>query len=101
MLFESLAFRDMSFDIVFGAYILHHTNLQCSISETARVLKNSGVAIFIENFAFNPIFNFGRKYLTGRFYIPKYGTENEHPLTINDVKNIRKYFKKIEIRILN
>ena len=94
---EKVGFKDNSFDAIFGGYILHHTEVEPAIREVYRVLKKGGKAAFVENFASNKILVFSRKYLAGRFGIPRYGTITEHPLTSKDIKIIKGLFKKVKI----
>ena len=94
---EKVGFKDNSFDAVFGGYILHHTEVELTIKEVYRVLKKNGKAVFVENFANNKILSFSRKYLAGRFGIPRYGTITEHPLTNKDIKIMKSLFKKMKI----
>ncbi|MCK4307752.1 class I SAM-dependent methyltransferase [candidate division WOR-3 bacterium] len=94
---EKVGFKDNSFDAVFGGYILHHTEVELTIKEVYRVLKKGGKATFVENFANNKILIFSRRYLAGRFGIPRYGTITEHPLTNKDIKIIKSLFKKVKI----
>ena len=48
-------FKDSSFDVVCGFYILHHLNLQAVIKEIDRVLKPGGLIYFYEPNILNPI----------------------------------------------
>ncbi|MDI6840242.1 MAG: class I SAM-dependent methyltransferase [bacterium] len=97
---EALGFKDNRFDAVFGGYLLHHTCVEFAISEAYRILKDGGKAVFIENFAINKLLAFFRKYVAGKFGIPRYGTLTEHPLTYEDIKIMKKSFKIVEIRTL-
>lgn len=90
---ECLGFKDEQFDVVFGVHILHHTNVNESIPEIYRVLKRGGKGIFIENFGFNPLLNFSRAHIVGKFGVPKYGTHEERPLVRRDLCVINSYFK--------
>ncbi|OYD14982.1 hypothetical protein CH333_06855 [candidate division WOR-3 bacterium JGI_Cruoil_03_44_89] len=95
---ENMGFREEAFDLIFGGYILHHLDIPPGLSEVYRVLKKGGMGVFIENFAFNPIINFFRENLVGRFGIPRYGTPGEHPLTYRDLKIAKSFFGRVEIR---
>ncbi len=97
MITEKLGFKNQSFDAVFGGYILHHIEIESTIKEIYRVLKKGGKAVFVENFANNKILSFSRKYLAGRFGIPRYGTITEHPLTSKDIEIMRNLFGKVKI----
>lgn len=52
---EKLPYGDKSFHVVYGTYILMYTDLEKSLSETYRVLKTGGKAIFIEINRLNPV----------------------------------------------
>jgi ubiquinone/menaquinone biosynthesis C-methylase UbiE len=45
---ERLGFRDSSFDLVCGRAILHHLDVDRSLSEIARVLRENGTAVVVE-----------------------------------------------------
>lgn len=87
---ESMAFPAESFDLVCGAGILHHLDLEKALSEVCHVLKADGVAIFAEPLGHNPFINLFRK-LT-----PDLRTVDEHPLRKEDLENIKSYFKSAE-----
>lgn len=94
---EYLPFKDNIFDSVFCNAGLHHTELSLSVKELSRVLKSGSMGVFIETSALNPVLMFARKYLTGRFGIPRKRTQSELPLGRKDIKLIKNYFKKVEI----
>lgn len=90
---EDLPYQDESFDIVVGLFILHHlADLEQGIRQISRVLAPGGKAVFYETSGSNPILIFWRKYLTGRWGIPKLGTKDEHPLTKADLETIASTF---------
>ena len=89
---EQLGFKDEQFDAVFGIHYLHHTNINESIPEIYRILKKGGRGVFVETFGFNPVLNFCRTYLAGKYGIPRYGTLDEHPLVREDLCLINSYF---------
>lgn len=89
---EKMSFKNKSFDIVCGTSILHHLQLDKTLKELTRVLKNDGIAIFIEPLGHNPAINFYRK-LT-----PRLRTREEHPLTIKDLLLIKKFFQKVNFK---
>ncbi len=49
-----LEFPDSSFDVVFGSSILHHLDMDRSLKEIFRVLKNGGRMVFAEPNMINP-----------------------------------------------
>ncbi|MCX7835863.1 MAG: class I SAM-dependent methyltransferase [bacterium] len=87
---EALNFADQSFDVVIGAGILHHLDLEKSISEIKRVLKPNGIGIFAEPLGHNPLINLFRK------ITPKLRSADEHPLLMKDLQFIQSHFPKME-----
>ena len=92
---EQMAFADNTYDLIFGAGILHHLDLDRALAEIARTLKPTGQAIFLEPLGHNPIINLYRN-LT-----PKMRTPDEHPLTTADLALARRYFAEVEVRYYN
>lgn len=93
--FANLPYRDISFDLAVGAYVLHHVNIERAVRELHRVLKPGGRAVFTETWGKNPLLVWAGKYLAGRFGIAKYGTKYEHPITTADIKKMRKVFSEV------
>lgn len=89
---ENLKFQNESFDVVFGLGILHHLDLNRACREIARVLRKDGHAVFIEPLGHNFFINLYRR-LT-----PHMRTENEHPILMQDIKEMGKYFMTINSR---
>ena len=85
-------FDEKTFDVIHGNAILHHLELEKSIIEIKRILKDNGVGVFIEPLSTNPIIELYRK-LT-----PKLRTPNEQPFRIKELKLLRKHFKNIRIK---
>lgn len=50
-----MKFKDKSFDVVFGFYILHHLNARKLSPEINRVMKSSGILYFYEPNILNPV----------------------------------------------
>jgi SAM-dependent methyltransferase len=94
---EDLPLRDDSFDVVVGRFVLHHLDLARAAAEIARVLAPGGIAVFVENWSGNPLLMFARTHLTGRFGIPRYGTEDEHPLQPPDARVLEAAFRRVEL----
>jgi len=94
---EFLPFKNNSFDFVFCNGGLHHTEIKFSGEEVARVLKPGGTGIFVETSAFNPLLMFARKYIAGKFGIPKKRTPDEHPITNQDLKILSEHFRQVNI----
>jgi SAM-dependent methyltransferase len=89
---EKTKFEAETFDLVFGSGILHHLNLEKSVSEINRVLKNNGEMVFLEPLGTNPLINFYRK-LT-----PKSRSVDEHPFLKKDFNFINSLFKQVTIK---
>ncbi len=91
--FESTDYPDEHFDLLFGAFILHHVDLERSCPEISRVIAKDGKAVFIENSARNKILMWAREKIVGSYGVPKYGDDDEeHPLTKEDVRLLEKSF---------
>lgn len=80
------AFPDDSFDIVYGANLLHHVDVKKTLTEVKRVLKPGGRAAFWDPIAYNPAINVYRRMAT------EVRTPDEHPLTMSDIKIMRGLF---------
>ena len=90
---ENSSLSGGEFDLVFGAFILHHVTCLSEVAQNmARCLKVNGKAVFIETVASNPLLMLARQYLTGRFGISKFGTDTESPLTIKQIKLFARAF---------
>ena len=89
---EETKFKAETFDLVFGSGILHHLNLEKSISEINRVLKKNGEMVFLEPLGTNPLINLYRK-LT-----PSSRSADEHPLLKKDFEFIGSLFKNVSIK---
>ena len=86
------AIPDDSFDVVYGANMLHHVEIETCIAEVNRVLKSGGVAVFWDPVQYNPVINVYRRMAAG------VRTEDEHPLRIADIRAIRSVFGQIETK---
>jgi SAM-dependent methyltransferase len=89
---ESTKFKAKTFDLVFGSGILHHLNLEKSISEINRILKEKGEMVFLEPLGTNPLINIYRK-LT-----PDSRSVDEHPLLKKDFDFIESLFEDVSVR---
>jgi ubiquinone/menaquinone biosynthesis C-methylase UbiE len=77
------------FDIVYAGNLLHHVDIEKTIKEVFRVLKWGGRFVSWDPLAHNPLINIYRKIAT------EVRTEDEHPLSMKDLKIFKKYFKKV------
>lgn len=80
---------DESFDIVYAANLLHHVEIEKTLSEVKRVLKNNGIFVSWDPLAHNPLINIYRRIASS------VRTEDEHPLKISDLKIFKKYFSEV------
>ena len=81
---ERSGLPSQSFDLVLGKWILHHSEVRAAAAEIHRVLRAGGRGLFAENSGLNPLLMFARRHLAGHWSIPRYGTDDEHPLTRSD-----------------
>jgi SAM-dependent methyltransferase len=88
---EDLKFDESSIDLICGAGILHHLNMERAMKSIVKVLVPKGKAIFVEPLGHNLLINLFR-YLT-----PDVRSEDERPLLDKDLKMLEKYFRKVEI----
>lgn len=84
-----------SFDLIVGRFILHHVDLRPAAPELARLLADGGRAVFLENSGANPVLNFARDHLAGRFGIPRLGTKDERPLVAADWQVLEDSFTRV------
>jgi SAM-dependent methyltransferase len=89
---HALPFATASVDRAAGNLVLHHLDTARAAAELARVLKPGGVAVFSETFRFNPFLAFARRFLVGRFGIPRLGTLAEQPLGDPEVATLARHF---------
>jgi SAM-dependent methyltransferase len=71
-------FADASFDLIVGAAVLHHLDLESALLEIKRLLRPDGEAVFVEPLRDNPLLRLGR------LASPGARTDDEHPLTPDD-----------------
>lgn len=87
----ALDFPDSFFDVVHGAYILHHLDVGPAGREVWRVLRPGGRAVFQENSANNRLLMAARR-LCGHFGIPKWSSSDEYPLRRKDIAELSAIF---------
>jgi SAM-dependent methyltransferase len=85
-------FPDNSFDYVLGNGALHHLNLEQAYAEVARVLKPGGTAFFQEPMYHHPLL-WSLRRLT-----PHAHTADEKPLSLADLREARRWFRKVSHR---
>lgn len=84
---HSMAFKECSFDVVFGSAILHHLDLKNVLPEIKRVLKPNGKFVFWEPLGINPV---GKLV---RFLTPGFRTKDEQPFRFKELSIAKKYFR--------
>ncbi|WP_160112725.1 class I SAM-dependent methyltransferase [Mycobacterium sp. 3519A] len=88
----NMTFPDDSFDLVFGAGIIHHLETAAAAREVARVLRRGGRAVFWEPLGLNPLINIYRR-LT-----PDARSVDEHPLLGEDFAIMARYLQLDDVR---
>lgn len=88
---ENLEYEDATFDLVCGTAIVHHLDLDRVLPEVDRVLRPGGWAIFTEPMAGNPLIEAYRR------RTPDMRTEDEHPLTPDDLGRLWDHFVHVEV----
>lgn len=89
---EAIDFADESFDVVYGANILHHVDIVKVLSECSRVLKQGGIGAFWDPLLHNPLIKIYRRIAAN------VRTADEHPLLIRDIRLFSRYFSQVEYR---
>jgi len=88
---ESLRFsEDQKFDVIYVGNLFHHVDVEKTIALLTPHIAPGGVMVSWDPLAYNPIINVYRKMAMG------VRTEDEHPLTVKDIKAFSKYFSKVE-----
>jgi SAM-dependent methyltransferase len=88
---EQLEFPASSYDLICGASILHHLDLDRSSAQIARCLRPDGIAAFVEPLGHNPLINYYRN------RTPQLRTPDEHPLRMPDFDVFRRYFGTVDV----
>ena len=106
--FYELDYPDDSFDIVYGASVLHHLKDQELVARHLyRVIRPGGMAVFDENSDRNPFYGIARRLLfppsqhggrmqQGQLGFRRHGSEDENPLSETDVQTLRDVFGNLE-----
>jgi len=89
---EALGYSDNFFDLIYGRGIIHHLTVTRAYGEIARVLKPGGQASFFEPMGHNVAINLFRN------RTPELRSADEHPLLMDDLREARSYFRKVETR---
>ncbi len=87
---HTMPFADGTFDIVYAANLLHHVDIESTLKEARRVLKNGGVFVSWDPLEHNPLIKLYRRIAT------KVRTEDEHPIKTSDIKTFKRIFSTVE-----
>jgi ubiquinone/menaquinone biosynthesis C-methylase UbiE len=87
---DSIGAADASFDVVYAANVLHHTDLTKALDEIVRVLKPGGVFVAWDPLAHNPVINVYRRMAR------QVRTADEHPLTMSQVRSLKRWFVEVD-----
>ena len=90
---REIPYPEASFDLVTGEDALHHIiKFQGALEPLYRVLKPGGLALFCDNFAFDPLIRFLRPLNWKR-----QGFTSEHSLGEDDLAYLRRVFDEVRI----
>ncbi len=90
---EDLAIAaEKSFDIIYTGNTLHHVNIAETLARLLPLLKDDGTFVSWDPVAYNPVIN------VYRWMATEVRTEDEHPLTLADIREIRGHFRSSQIR---
>jgi SAM-dependent methyltransferase len=81
-----------SFDVVYGANVLHHVDIAKCLDEVRRVLKSGGYGAFWDPIAHNPAINVYRRMAM------EVRTEDEHPIRRRDMRLFGARFSQVRMR---
>lgn len=80
-------------DFVYGSMILHHIEPFPRFAVALRrLMKPDAVAFFYENSAMSRVLVWFRQHIVGKLWVPKYGDDEEFPLTPGEIDELRRYF---------
>jgi SAM-dependent methyltransferase len=82
-------FSSETFDIVYGANVLHHVDIATCVGEASRVLRPGGRAVFWDPVKYNPAIEIYRRLASG------VRTDDEHPLRRSDLRTITSTFDTV------
>jgi SAM-dependent methyltransferase len=90
-------FPSQSFDAVAGRYALHHVDLAVIAPILNQVLVSEGRGAFVETMGLNPMLSFSRRRLAGRARVASYGSDDERPLDMRDLRIIEASIGQVEL----
>ena len=80
------------FDVIYAGNLLHHVDVEATISRIKPHLADGGVLVTWDPLAYNPAINIYRGMAMD------VRTPDEHPLTWSDIKLFKKHFSSVETR---
>lgn len=83
---------DAKFDIIYAGNLLHHVDIEQTITRIKPHLASGGMFVTWDPLAYNPAINVYRSMATD------VRTPDEHPLKWSDIKLFHKYFETVETR---
>ena len=83
---------DVKFDIIYAGNLLHHVDIEETITRIKPHLADGGVFVTWDPLAYNPAINVYRSMATD------VRTPDEHPLKWGDIKLFHKHFRTVETR---
>ena len=89
---DKIQYPNGYFDIVYAANVLHHVDIENTLKEVRRVLKEGGIFVSWDPLAHNPIINIYRRITNS------VRTADEQPLRMRQVKLFTKYFERVETK---
>ncbi len=84
--------QDDKFDIIYAGNLLHHVDIEPTITRIKPHLASGGVLVTWDPLAYNPAINVYRSIATD------VRTPDEHPLKWSDIKLFRRHFRTVETR---
>jgi 2-polyprenyl-3-methyl-5-hydroxy-6-metoxy-1,4-benzoquinol methylase len=95
---ENLCHPAGTFDLAVGTTVLHHTDIEPAAREIHRVLKPGGRAVFWEPIVKSPLREAMRKLYRRFLTILVHGSEDEHPLTREEIAILERVLGEVRIR---
>lgn len=80
------------FDVIYAGNTLHHVDIAESLARLLPLLKDDGVFVSWDPVAYNPVIN------VYRWIATEVRTADEHPLTLGDIRGIRRHFRSSQVR---
>lgn len=87
---QKTTFEDESFDLIAATGVIHHMDVEMAFAEVKRLLKPSGVAVFVEALGHNPAIN------AYRALTPAARSDDEAPLKRRDLKVAERLFDRVD-----